>query len=174
MPEVQGQPYTGPFVADLTVLAPKLIDLPPGGKANLRTEKEGMDDVVTELNVAVPSAAGAAAGVPMDAYKVFVETTEDIAKIRAARAVVNKMAEVLEETEALKVHERENAVGLMVDAVTSSARRKRDRSLLAPFEKTIAYNGQTANKAAKTRKRNAEAKKAAKGQPVKTDKQGNG
>lgn len=158
MPEVQGHPYTGPLTIDVTVLGPKLIDLPPGGKQNLLTEKEGIDDVVNELNSAVPSAAAA---VPADAYKVFVETTDDIAKIRAVRAIVDKLAEVLDETEAKKVHERETAVGLIVDAVSSNARRKRDPSLLAPFEKTLAYKAQTADKAAKTRKRNAEAKKAA-------------
>lgn len=160
MPVVQGQPYTGPLTIDVTALGNTLIDLPPGGKQKLRTEKEGMDGVIQELASAVPSAAGAAAGVPMEAYKLFVETTDDIAKLRAARAIVDKLAEVLDETEAKKVHERENALGLIVDAVTSNARRKKEPSLLAPFDKTLAYNAQIADKAARTRRKNAEAKKA--------------
>jgi hypothetical protein len=163
MSPIDGHPYTGPFTFNLTALSSGILfDLVPGATQHMRREKPGIDDVLTELAGAVPNAG---AVVPADAHARIVDRTERIAKIRKHRAQLDKMYEVLNESEAMYEDERENDISLIVDAVTSNARRKKDRSLLAPFEKTLAYNAQTANKAAKTRQRNAEAKKAAGKQP---------
>jgi hypothetical protein len=146
------QPYSGPLTVDLTVLGSFLADLNPGGMQRLRREKEGMDGVVAELARSVPG-FGAAAGVSPDVYASFLATNDKIAQIRAARAIVGKLYEVLTESEVLQEHNRENEISIIVDAVKSMARRK-DDSILAPFEKTLKYNAQSAEKAAKTRRKN--------------------
>ncbi len=152
---VIGQPYTGPLFVDASTLAGKLVDIPPGGTARLRTEQEGMDEVIAELAAAAPSLGA----VVQEPYDVFVSCTDNLAQIRAARAVVDKLAEVLAESEAKHEHDRENAVSMIVDAARSAARRKGDPAILAAFEKTIGYAAQAAQKAARTRKKNAETKK---------------
>jgi hypothetical protein len=151
---VQIAPYAGTLVADLTALGGKLIDLPPGGMVGLRREQPGMADVVTELETAAPTLPAVKVH-----YDEFVEHTKTLAQIRAGRAIVDKLAEVLAETEAKLEHERENALAMIVDAVKSAAKRKGGTGALALFEKSIHYLAQAGLRAAETRRRNAEAKK---------------
>lgn len=152
MANERSQPYSGPRIVDVTPLVGFLADLNPGGMQRLRREKDGIDGVVAELAQSIP-AFGAAAGVSPDVYAGFLATNDKLAQIRAARAVVGKLYEVLTESEVLHEHNRENEISIMVDAVKSMARRK-DDSILAPFEKTLKYNAQSAEKAAKTRRKN--------------------
>ncbi len=159
MSQVNAQLYPGPFQVDLTALDGALYDLPPGEMQYLRVEREGMPLVVAELAQSVPS-VGIAAGVPAEVFTHVNLCTDRLQQIRAARAIVAKLAEVLVESEAKYEHERENDLSIIVDAVRSVAHRKGDPSLLAAFEQTLKYCAQTAEKAAKTRKKNADAKKA--------------
>ena len=147
--------FTGTLVADVTTLGGKLFDLPPGELPKLQREKEGMGGVVDELLTAAPTLP-----VVADPYAKFTAHTALLAQIRAARVVVDKIAEVLAESEAKYEHERENALGMIVDAVKSAAKRSGGAALKAAFEKTLAYVAQTGVKAAATRKKNAAAKKA--------------
>jgi hypothetical protein len=157
--KVTGQPYTGPFTIDVSALSGKLFDLPPGGASRLRREKKGMDGVIAELQAAAPQ-LGAAVQAP---YAAFTAATGNLTTIRAQRAVVAKLAEVLAESEAKNEHERENAVGMIIDATRSTARRTGDDSLLALIDKTVTYANQTATKGVDTRKKKAAAKKQAAG-----------
>jgi len=146
------QRYGGPLAVDVTPLDGILFDLEPGGMQRLRREKDGIDGVIAELADSIPK-FGALAGVSPDIYASFVSENDNLAKIREARAKVAKLAEVLAESEVLHEHNRENNISIIADAVKSTAHRK-DNSILAPFEKTLAYNSQTADKAAKTRRKN--------------------
>jgi hypothetical protein len=96
-------------------------------------------------------------------YARFVSTTDHITKIREALTIVKKLAEVLTESVAHYEHQRENELSMMVDFIESTAKRRKDKSIRAPFQKTLEYNSQTAEKAVKTRKKNAEARAAGKG-----------
>jgi len=153
---ISPQLYNGPFSI---TLAPDLVgiiyDLPPGGMQRLRREKDGIEDVVAELSTNVPH-VGAEAGISSDVYARFVKSTDDIGKIRAAKQLVAKLAEVLEESEGWHEHERETWISMMVDAIKSTARHS-NANITAIFEKTLEYNGRAAVKAAKTRRKNAEA-----------------
>jgi hypothetical protein len=161
------QPYTGPFAVDLQPLSAILVDLKPGAMRFLRSEQEGLGEVVEELKQNVPT-LGAKAAISPDVYAHFVACTQNLDKIRAARAFVDKLAEILEESEAYYEHEREADISIIADAVRSAARRK-DDSIRAPFEKTLKYNSQTAEKAVKTRRKNAQAAAQAQGgEPAKT------
>lgn len=148
------QTYNGPLTIDLTPLKGRLIDLPPGGTQRLRRERDGIEGVIAELSTTVPKHGGAA-GITTEIYNQFTECNEDLAKIREALGVVEKLAEVLRESEAYKEHVREGLLSILAKAVKSAAQHI-DLSLVAPFEKTLKYNAQIANKAARTRRRNAE------------------
>jgi len=153
---VSQQVYTGPFSISLDPeLVGKIYDLAPGGKQRLRREKEGIEEVVEELAKNVPS-KGADAGISAEVYGRFVDSTDALARIRAAKLVVAKLAEVLDESEAQHEHERETWIGMMVDSVKSTARRV-DATIAAPFAKTLEYNARPGVKANKTRRKNAEA-----------------
>ena len=70
------------------------------------------------------------------------------------------MVEVLKESLALKVNDREAEIGTVVDSVRKGA-KKVGPSIEPPFERTVQYHGQIALKAANTRKKNAAAAEAA-------------
>jgi hypothetical protein len=147
-------PYRGPVVINLEDIEEALVDLPPGGKRGLRQEKDGFEEVLAELARALP-VHGAAAGIPGDAYARVVEATGTLQKIREARAVIDKLAAVLDSSEAKHEHDRENELSLIVDTIKSTAKR-RNPSITAAFEKTLEYSSRIADKAAETRRRKAE------------------
>jgi len=148
-------PYTGPASIDLSSMLGFLYDLGNGGTRGLKREGEDLHGVETELAASM-STYGADVGIAQAVYDRFLLTTTRIQQIRAARQVVDKMAEVLAESEAKLEDEREADIGIIVAAVRTAARRK-DSSLLAFFEKTIQYHGQAALRGVKTRRKNAEA-----------------
>lgn len=152
MSEKTYRPYTGPAVLELTDVMPILADIPKGSLSALRREKDGIAEVLHELSMAVP-AFGEVAGVASN-YAEIVESTSRIEKLRVLRSRLAKALEVVDESEAVEEHKRETSIACIVDIVRSTARRK-DASIAAPFEKTLKYHGQFADKAWKTRRRKA-------------------
>jgi hypothetical protein len=147
------QPYTGPLGADLQPIANVLVVLTTAQRRSMRWEQEGVDQVVEEVKQNMASAI-AKAIIPADVYAHFNVCNDNIAKIRAVRAIFDKLADVLEQSEAYYEHEREANISMMAAAVRSAARLK-DDSIRALFEKTLKYNAQIASKALKTRRKNA-------------------
>ena len=160
MATVTGKPYPGPFQIDLTDVKDDLIDLPDGAMKGLRAEQAGMDEVVKEL-ARVMKDYGEEAGISPKVYAQFVEGTAKIDKLWDRELELEKAYEVTKETRAKKEHDRENHISMMVDSVKSTVKRTGDKSLLATFEKLIRYNAQIAEKAAQTRRENAEAREEA-------------
>lgn len=156
MSKVPCTAYRGPLAVDVSAHADLLCDVPAGATHRLRRERPGIGEVIEELAVQIPE-HGAAAGIATNTYDDFLQTTEAIDNLRSARTAVAKLLEVLNESEAKYVHDRENAISLMADAVRSTAKRSAGPSILAPFEALLRYNAQAAEKAAKTRRRNAKA-----------------
>jgi len=156
MSKVPHEPYSGPVVVDVSAVARLLVDIPPGAARYLRPERQGIEGVIDELESNFV-AHGAAAGIPPSAFEHFIYTTKAIAALREARKPLAKLLEVVNESEAKLVHERENSVSQMADAVRSAAKRSAGDGIRAPFEKLLTYNAQVAAKAADTRRRNAKA-----------------
>lgn len=150
--EVIFKPYTGPDTLEFKEVTPFLVDVKEGGTKGCRREKEGIGEVLYELAVAMPK-LGDAAGISQAVYAEIVEGTSRIEKLRALRGQLEKALEVVEETEAVEEHKRESNIAIVADTVKMTARRK-DESVLAPFEKTLNYHAQFAEKAWKTRRRN--------------------
>ncbi len=157
MATVIGKPYPGPFRVDLDDVKDDLVDLPDGAMRGFRAEQEGIDGVTEELAKSMP-AYGEDAGISPKVYARFIESTEKIEKLWKHELELEKALEVVRETRAKREHDRENDISMLVDSVKSTAQRTGDRALLAGFERTIKYNGQIAEKAAQTRRRNEEAK----------------
>jgi hypothetical protein len=149
--------YTGSHTLDLAALQGKLVDIEEGGMQGLRTDLPGFQSMALFLAEAMPI-NGAAAGIPQDVYDHFVMCGETIETIDDRIAIAIKQVEVLKESRAFYVDARQNDVALMVDAIRSRAQRRKDFSLLVPFEPVIKYNGQIGNKAVQTRKKNEQAK----------------
>ena len=146
--------YIGSLTNDLTPLKDKLFDLEAGSMRGLRFDLPHFADVTLELAQSYPT-AGENAGIPQDVYDHFVTCNAIVDIIDEKLVIARKQLEVLEESRAFYVDARQNDIALMVDAMRSRAQRRKDSSILSPFERTIAYNGQIGDKAAKTRKQNA-------------------
>src|SRR3712207_6751782 len=127
MPTVTGKPYTGPLQLSLVNVQERLTDLPGGAMQRLRTEQEGMDNVIEELARSMP-AHGEAAGVSPKVYAHFVDSTDAIGKLRKHEIDLQKALEVVRETRAKEEHDRENDISMIVDAVKSTAQRTGDRA----------------------------------------------
>src|SRR5262249_28234362 len=139
-------PYSGPLQMDVTAVAPLLRDISKGGRRGLRTAGPGIDDVVTELATAMPT-AGIAAGVSQVVYQSFLNSNANVVQLRQVGQVVFKLAEVVAESLALTEDERENALSKIADIIRSSAKRDKNAGIAAPFQKTLAYKSRAANKA---------------------------
>lgn len=157
MATVTGKPYPGPFQVNLDDVKDDLIDLPDGAMRGFRAEQEGIDGVIEELAKSMP-AHGEDAGISSKVYARFLEGTQKIELLRKHELELQKILEVVRETRSKREHDRENDISMIVDSVKSTAQRTGDKALLAAFQRTIEYNGQIAEKAARTRRKNEEAK----------------
>ncbi len=147
--------FKGPYTLDLSQLQDRLKDLDPDEKRGLRVELERLPEVVAELAHAMPL-HGAAAGIPQDVYNHFLYSNETVEIIDEKLSIAEKQVEVLKESRAYYVDARENDLSIMVDSMRSRAQRRKDESILTPFEKTLTYRAQIGVKAARTRRKNAE------------------
>ena len=143
-------PYTGPTTLDVTKQAGLLNDLPKGARKGMRASRKGIDDVVVEVLAASPAAL-AAAGIPPALAQAFATSNANVAALSPPAQVAAKLAEVLDESLAIQEDAREQQLGQMGDAIRSTAKRTRNESVKAPFQNLLAYLGEGAAKALKTR-----------------------
>jgi len=157
MAKMDGPKYTGSLIVDLTSVKDDLIDLAPGAMKGARAEQDGMAEVKKELAEAMPG-HGEAADIPPHVYQRFLDRTAKLEKIQEKKLEVAKAMEVLNETAVKLENDVEDDISVMAKAAQSTAARQKNPGLAAPFEVTIRYNSQGAEKALKTRRKNAEAK----------------
>jgi hypothetical protein len=157
MSNVTGAPYAGPLEVSLVDVKDHLIDLPKNATQRLRTEQDGMEDVIKELAQSMPI-HGEDAGIAPKVYQSFVDDTAVIEKLSTKEDELEKALEGVRESKAKKVHNRENTISQMSDSVRSTAHRTGNNDILGPYENMLRYNSQIAEKAAQTRRKNAEGK----------------
>jgi hypothetical protein len=141
---------------DCRALAGFIVDVAPRELQGRRATQEGYADVVLEIQ-ANQATWGTQVGITSDDIQFLGECDERVASIDEHLNRARKLVEVLEETRAMldtARHVRISTIAAMVDART---RTRTDSSLLAVYEKTRAYRSAIAVKAAKTRRKNAEA-----------------
>jgi hypothetical protein len=153
MARIQGPAYTGTLTSDLTDIKEILVDLAPGALLGARGEQEGLTEVLVELASAIPN-HGDEAEVHPAVYTRIVEATTNIAKLREKEMVLEKQLEVVRETRAQCVNNREDDIGAIAAKAEEMAQRNKKPALLAHFEKTIHYRSQAGLKALATRKKN--------------------
>lgn len=144
------QPFTGPLTVDLQHLDGIVVDAAEGAMRGARREKEGVDKTLKELDGSIPKHSSAI-GLAPDVLTRIQTATERLASVRAARIIVGKLVEVLEETQICLEDEREGDIGLVVGAVRRTGTR--EPGVLVHFEETIRYHGQIGVRAAKARRR---------------------
>jgi hypothetical protein len=146
------QPFNGDLNPDLQPLKGILIDAAAGATRGLRRQKSGIEIALHEINENIPGSADLLGVAPSIGERIN-ELTEKLALIREARARIDKLAEVLAETEAFVEDERENEIGHIVSSARRAAIRK-DPAVTILFEETIRYHGQIAARSHKTRRKN--------------------
>ena len=157
MSKLKGIKYTGSLTCDLSKVEHLLIDIPPSGMKGARGQQEGFEDVKKELASSMP-AHGAAANIPGQVYERFLTGTAGLALLQDKEIELKKLLEIVTESRVALENDGEDDIGVMAKAAYDTADREKDPTLAAPFEKTIAYNSQIAEKGLATRKKNAEAK----------------
>ena len=157
MATVDGPKYKGALTIDLSNVKDDLVDLPPGAMRGIRAEQEGIDKVTAELAQSMP-AHGDAADIPPQVYQRVLTRTALLTHLRVHEIALEKALEVCRETRAKTENDREDDISVIAQAAQKAADRQKDPGLAAPFEETIRYNSQIADKGAQTRKKNAEAK----------------
>lgn len=159
-------PYQGPAIINIQDIAGSLVDLPPKATQSLTREKEDLEQLKSEWATVQPSPLGTEF-ISAPLYQRFLDRSALLEKIRQKRAEVDKMAEVLRETEALVEDAREGDIAIVAKGVKASIQHH-GPALEAAFEHTLKYYAQTANKGYATRRKNAEAAQAP--QPEATEK----
>jgi hypothetical protein len=149
------KPVVGEFIIDASELAPFLVDLPPGALQGLRVEKEGIDDVIREIE-ATQALWGDKAGVTQGDFTELQTNCARIDQVDVFLGASRKLVEILEETRALLVDQRERVIHAIAKSVDGRAKTQGGRVLLAKYEKTRLYRSLSANKGVKTRQRNAQ------------------
>jgi hypothetical protein len=157
MATIDGPKYTGALTIDLSDVKDDLVDLAPGAMKGIRAEQDGLDKVKVELAQSMP-AHGDAADIPPQAYQRFLKRTALLAQLRTHEIELEKALEICKETRAKTENDREDDISIIAQAAQKAAERQKDPGVAAPFEETIRYNSQIADKGAQTRKKNAEAK----------------
>ena len=160
MPGNPPNPNIGDLHIDASTLAPCIVDLPPGDLQGLRVEKEGVQEVINEINANQPT-WGDKAGITQGDYGDFTALNDNLAKIDSFLGPARKLVEMLEETRASLVDHRERLIHAIAKSVDGRSKTKGGADLLAKYEKTRAYRSLTAEKAVKTRKKNQQAAEAA-------------
>jgi hypothetical protein len=149
-------PASGDLVIDASSMASYLIDLEEGATQGMRREQPGLADVVQEIS-SNQKVWGVRAGITGDEVVELVTSTAQIAQIRLYRPAVAKLLEMLDETEAKLDDRRDTLIRIAAESVDAKAKSV-GPDLFAKYEKTRAYRSAAGVKAAKTRKKNTQAK----------------
>lgn len=147
------------LVVDLRAKADILFDLPPRARVGMRTAKKGEEEVRKELIANQPE-WGELAGITAADVAVVVECSENIEAIDEELGRIEKLREIALESRAYWVDRRERKYAAMRGKLDASYKETRNDQLRAKFERLPPYCGQSAEKAAKTRQKNAEERKA--------------
>ena len=159
-PRIPNAPPDNIFAIDIAPYKAFLVDLAPGATRGMRTEKEGWDGARAEI-VNNQAKYGDRAGITATDFKRFVALDEQHEQVSDQLPRVQKAVEVLRESLSHIDNQRHKLATQFASSAESHADAEGgDPTLLTAYEKTIAYRSVIADKAVKTRQKNAEAKAA--------------
>lgn len=155
MAHIEGPKYPGPYVIDLTPLKDHLVDLAPNAMQGARGVQPNIEGVLEELATAIPQYANDLEIHP-DIYPRIVAASAAIPDLTIQVKQLEKALEVAKESLVRLVNNREEDISDIAARAADKGTRGKKSELLVHFEKSIKYRSQIAEKAAKTRKKNAE------------------
>jgi hypothetical protein len=160
MSKVPNAPPDDIFKIDLGPLKSFLVDLPPGAMKGMRQEQQGWESAEHEIT-GNQATYGERAGITTTDFNKFVALNNQYNQILAQLPLLEKAVEILTESLAHADNLRHRLATTFADSAEAHANAEGgDPTLRTAYEKTIAYRSVIADKAAKTRKKNEEAKKA--------------
>lgn len=122
----------------------------------VRYDQPGITEVLAELNHALPQ-YGDVAEVHSAFHSRIAQASAQIDKLTQYEIILKKQLEVVQETRAQLLNNREYDISAVAAKITESATRQKKPELMAYFEKTLHYRSQSALKAMATRKKKAQA-----------------
>jgi hypothetical protein len=149
-------PTVGDLHINASALASVLIDLPPGAMVGHLSEQAKLNDVLEEI-AANQDVWGDKAGVTAGDFTALQDAGTQLAQVRTFLPAARKLVELLEETESSIVDRRERKIRAIAGSVDGRVKEGGGDDLLAKYQKTREYRSAIGVKAAKTRKKNAEA-----------------
>lgn len=142
------------FVIDAREVAPFVRDLPEGKMRGLKRAQEGFALVLKEI-VDAQAKFGEKAGVmPRDVEELRL-LTQRIEIIRKHLPQVQKLLELLVETELVMDDRRQQIVRVIAKTIDNAATLAKGGELLAVYENTRRYRSAAAKKGVKTRQKRA-------------------
>jgi uncharacterized membrane-anchored protein YhcB (DUF1043 family) len=157
--ELERKPIPAPemvFALELGPLRGVLIELPSRARRGMRTVQEGWTAVVAEI-VDHQAQDGERAGITAADFARFLALEARYAEVAPLLPAALKAREVVEETLAHLDSQRHHLVTYFADSAEEHAKLDGgDPTLITAYEKTIAYRGVVARKAARTRKKKRE------------------
>ncbi len=154
MAHIEGPKYTGPYVFDLTPFQAHLVDLAPNAMQGARGVQPNIEGVLEELATAIPQYANELEVHP-DIHPRVVTATAAIPDLMLQVEQMEKALQVAKESLVRLINNREEDISDIGARAADKGTRGKKSELLVHFEKTIKYRSQIAEKAAKTRKKNA-------------------
>jgi len=146
-------PLPGELSIDASELKDVMIDLPPRAMQGLRREQDGFEAVIAEI-VANQAQFGGRAGITDEDFHKFLANNDYIARIRKFRGPIAKLAEILEETEAVFDDNRHKQISTFATSIDQRAKERGNDDLVARYQLLREYRSATALKAVKTRQKN--------------------
>lgn len=154
MAHIEGPKYPGPYLFDLTPLQAHLVDLAPNAMQGARGVQPNIEGVLEELASAIPKYANDLEIHP-DIHNRIVAATAAIPDLTTHVKQLEKALEIAKESLVRLVNNREEDISDIAARAADKGTRGKKGELLVHFERTIKYRSQIAEKAAKTRKKNA-------------------
>ncbi|EYF01857.1 hypothetical protein [Chondromyces apiculatus] len=149
------QPFEGPYEINYEQLQGVLVSMARGAARGVRRQKKGWPKVEMELSAKLPLHAQTLHVSPT-LHTDIHGLTGRIEEVRLLKEQVERLLEVLNDTEVHLEDRREALVGHVVESARRTAKRS-DPGMVVAFEESIRYHGQVGRLAAKTRYANEEA-----------------
>lgn len=154
------RPERGDLLIDARPMGDFLLDAPPGTLIGIRRAQDGFDDVVDEIVTHQPT-FGEQAGILQSEVDELCLLKGRIALISQFRPALEKLLEMMNETEAVLDNRCQEIVRNVAKTVDARVATTKDDSLFAHYELTRKYRSAPAKKAVKTRRKKAAAQNEA-------------
>lgn len=148
------KPELDSLLIDARPLDGVLVDVKAGATRGMSREQPGFSAAIKEI-FDNHAKIGKHIGILDSQIDELRTLNENLALIDGYLPAVKKLLEVMEESQTVIDNRRHEIIRVVAKTVDAQAIAMKDDSLVAKYERTLDYRSAIANKAAKTRKKNA-------------------